>query len=490
MLHLAIQAEDCQDGVDNDLDGKVDCADSDCWTFPPGLCPENCTDGIDNNQDGFLDCQDWDCIDTEACQEDCDDGLDNDLDGEVDCADPDCLGDLSCEEICDDGLDNDFNGETDCADSSCVEHNACKELCDGSDNDQDGLIGCDDPDCDRVDPCLEYCDDGIDNDGNGLTDCEDRDCWHDGGCFESNCEDGLDNDGDGLTDCEDERCQVPRYCEVDYSGMCTDGIDNDSNGLIDCEEAACFDAVGCIEDCTSSADDDNDGLLNCDDDDCWGDAACQVYTAQVLTGTYRYRRTYRKSRTRAARYLSYSDKPGAGRLLTYERNDKGFRGQINTSTDGLEGVLWVSSPAGAKQTCTWTLSGRSDSSFGRGSGYNSFSRSYYTSAGGCISTYRSNWVGSSPSHYAKSDAGNLVFSSACGLPSSHKRIAIEKAPLNNMVQSSTYGSSTTPYSPAPTSLIGSCGFSGSRSSSSSVYRFVNNRYVYNIFGASSTTWQF
>lgn len=406
LQHLGLQDEVCEDGLDNDLDGKVDCADPDCWTLL-SQCPEICDDGVDNNRDGFVDCRDWTCAESEACQEDCADGVDNDMDGDVDCADSDCLWVSSCAEICDDGVDN---------------------------------------------------------------------------------------NGNGLTDCEEERCQLPAYCEGDYSsagdmGMCTDGIDNDGNGLIDCEEAACVDVVGCIEDCTSSADDDDDGLLNCDDDDCWGDAACQAYTAQVLSGTYRYKKTYSTSRTRSARYLSYSDKSGAGRLLTYERHEDGFDGQVNTSTDGLKGVLWVSSPAGAKQTCAWTLNGRSDSSFGHGSRYSSLFRSYFTSEMNCSSTYMTNWVGSSPSHYSKSNAGNLVFSSACALPSSHRRIAIEKAPLNHKVQSSSYVNSTTPYTTGPSAFTGVCGYVGTRSSYSSVYRFINNRYTYNAFGASSTTWQ-
>src|SRR5262249_20594490 len=62
----------CTDGIDNDGDGKIDCADSDCepklkllngiFYCPNGCdCPEACADGIDNDRDGKTDCADPDC---------------------------------------------------------------------------------------------------------------------------------------------------------------------------------------------------------------------------------------------------------------------------------------------------------------------------------------------------------------------------------------------------------------------------------------------
>ncbi len=47
----------CSDGADNDGDGKIDCADSDCV----GAGTENCTDGIDNDGDRAIDCGDAKC---------------------------------------------------------------------------------------------------------------------------------------------------------------------------------------------------------------------------------------------------------------------------------------------------------------------------------------------------------------------------------------------------------------------------------------------
>src|SRR5690606_24200229 len=70
-------------------------------------------------------------------QEICDDGIDNDGDGAVDCQDSDCLNHPSCaipDEICDDGIDNDGDGAVDCQDSDCANHPACQvSQCPGGD---------------------------------------------------------------------------------------------------------------------------------------------------------------------------------------------------------------------------------------------------------------------------------------------------------------------------------------------------------------------
>ena len=59
----------------------------------------DCTDGIDNELDGFVDCCDDECAADAACLAEtmCGDGADNDCDGVADCADADCAGDLACE---------------------------------------------------------------------------------------------------------------------------------------------------------------------------------------------------------------------------------------------------------------------------------------------------------------------------------------------------------------------------------------------------------
>jgi hypothetical protein len=66
---------------------------------------EDCDDGVDNDHDGTVDCDDTDCTDDPACRvaplyaapiEDCDDDIDNDHDGDVDCDDSDCDDDRAC----------------------------------------------------------------------------------------------------------------------------------------------------------------------------------------------------------------------------------------------------------------------------------------------------------------------------------------------------------------------------------------------------------
>lgn len=73
---------------------------TDCEPGSAGLCgpPENtCDDGFDNDQDGPIDCADTDCQGVAGCGEIvCDDGIDNDSDVQIDCADTDCAGVGSC----------------------------------------------------------------------------------------------------------------------------------------------------------------------------------------------------------------------------------------------------------------------------------------------------------------------------------------------------------------------------------------------------------
>ncbi len=105
--------EICGNGLDDDCDGLIDWADSDCENcgngeddegetcfncpqdMPFGECEELCGDGVDNDGDGFIDeeCEicfnlvddDGDGLIDEGCGEpDCSNGLDDDGDGEID----------------------------------------------------------------------------------------------------------------------------------------------------------------------------------------------------------------------------------------------------------------------------------------------------------------------------------------------------------------------------------------------------------------------
>jgi hypothetical protein len=63
-----LRDEDCGDGVDNDRDGEVDCADDACFGDPVWCSAErDCADGDDNDRDRLVDCEDPDCAATAAC---------------------------------------------------------------------------------------------------------------------------------------------------------------------------------------------------------------------------------------------------------------------------------------------------------------------------------------------------------------------------------------------------------------------------------------
>jgi len=63
IAYLSLQAcgedpgpqEVCDDFIDNDGDGRVDCDDSGCSTFGPCTLTEDCTNGVDDDNDGRID---------------------------------------------------------------------------------------------------------------------------------------------------------------------------------------------------------------------------------------------------------------------------------------------------------------------------------------------------------------------------------------------------------------------------------------------------
>ncbi len=223
----------CSNGVDDNGDGKVDCADPTCFLKPacaPGA--EDCTNGIDDNGDQLVDCLDTLCAQAAAClpgAERCADGEDNDEDGLVDCADADCASSPSClaekETVCDDGIDNDRDDAKDCADPDCAADASC----------QNTEVG--------------KCANNIDDDGDGKKDCEDIDCAQSScgsGCLcaanakrEIFCNDNVDNDGDGLKDCADPDC--PTYGVE----ICDNGQDDTCDRAVDCGDAKCGSNAAC-----------------------------------------------------------------------------------------------------------------------------------------------------------------------------------------------------------------------------------------------------
>lgn len=196
----------CNDGVDNDLNGKADCADPGCnlASCGPGCqcqalhkAERNCNDATDNDGDQQTDCEDDNCAGA-GC-------------GDGGCV---CFGNKETETACDDTADNDGDGQSDCGDMDC-DAKACAAgttrscaggscLCNGG------------APADEV-PSGGLCRDRVDNDCDGLVDCAEANCDMascnpDGGlgCLcrtgqatETKCDDRQDNDGDGDTDCAD-----------------------------------------------------------------------------------------------------------------------------------------------------------------------------------------------------------------------------------------------------------------------------------------------
>jgi hypothetical protein len=127
--------EACFDQVDNDSDGLVDCADPDCAGAVNGPCDtglaSSCAAGQVQCVNGAAA-----CVQLEFPQQEiCDDGIDNDCDNQIDCADRNCRRNPACStttgaegkgKTCTDGKDNDGDGKIDCDDSDCAANRACK----------------------------------------------------------------------------------------------------------------------------------------------------------------------------------------------------------------------------------------------------------------------------------------------------------------------------------------------------------------------------
>ncbi len=297
--------EVCDNGLDDNGNGLVDCHDADCdGVLGCELGVEvTCGDGFDNDADGVADCADADCAAQsfcEAVETRCGDGFDNDADGQSDCGDPDCDALAGCEygteSHCGDGFDNDADAALDCADADCAAAGGCEypetRCRDGFDNDGDGARDCADADCPSAAGCERpeaSCQDGFDNDGDGTRDCADADCAAASGCEqpEANCQDGFDNDGDGTADCADADCAGAWWCEA-AERSCHDGFDNDGDGLVDCLDPHCHGRSGCEfgteAACADLFDNDGDGLGDCLDPDCAAAPLCQPVESRCADG--------------------------------------------------------------------------------------------------------------------------------------------------------------------------------------------------------------
>ncbi len=277
--------EICDNGIDDDGDRALDCADAEC--ADAGACvdvkvPENCNDGRDNDLDGQVDCQDSDCANQLYCQEDCRNGEDDDGNGQVDCEDAKCLGvDPACGEVCGDGLDNDGDGKFDCDDPDCADQNPpCGP--DVTDTDSETSGGVDGLVCsyNGEAPHTCACADALDNDGDGAVDNEDLHCFGPFDDDEESFATGIPGDNEGSKGYTE--CPFDGNSGIGNDAICCNPADPTQNVVPNgCDNRACCEVdvngngtgetVGIYGDCVFAPACGDDGTHGCpcaNEDDC------------------------------------------------------------------------------------------------------------------------------------------------------------------------------------------------------------------------------
>ena len=215
---------DCTDGLDDDGDGDLDCADTDC--FNKSACEfgqeQSCADSLDNDGDGLSDCADRDCW----CTSDCVMPAGGCCAGQVLVR---CLSDQVTTEDCyQAGTVQSCGWEGESGQMNCGEGlgpPGMGGLCPGVDCDWDctgrecGGDGCGGM-CGQC-PAGKLCLDGL---CECAPDCVDKLCGGDGcGGTCGDCEDGFECSG-GECECVDKSC-APKGCgQVTLVGCCLDNV--------------------------------------------------------------------------------------------------------------------------------------------------------------------------------------------------------------------------------------------------------------------------
>jgi Zn-dependent metalloprotease len=244
---------------------------------PGGGTPiEVCNNGVDDDGDGAIDCADADCAADPACTstpaEDCSNGVDDDGDGAVDCADPDCAGDPACVATAD--------GD-ECVDAiiallganpvNTVGATNSTELSDPAQCSGTFLGGF----FQDIWYSFTPASDGLLT----LSLCNSVDFDTDVAIYIGGCggldQIGCNGDGSGCAGFTSLLSDVPVTAGIEYK-IRIGGWNASANGTGTLDLTL---VSGTTENCTNGVDDDLDGLTDCEDPDCSADPACIPFPA-------------------------------------------------------------------------------------------------------------------------------------------------------------------------------------------------------------------
>ena len=234
---------------------------------------EICNNSVDDDGDGAIDCNDTDCAADPACSgtptEDCSNGVDDDGDGQIDCADADCSSSPACNPVSGDecltAVDaflgtNPVNTTTATTSSDASDSSQCSgTFLGGFHSDvwyrfvapQDGLM------------TASLC---------GFVDFDSDLAVYQGGCAALS-QVGCNGDGSGCVNLSSIVTDVPVSAGTEYM-IRVGGWSETAAGTGNLEITV---TTGSQENCTNGTDDDQDGLIDCEDPDCSAEPSCTPF---------------------------------------------------------------------------------------------------------------------------------------------------------------------------------------------------------------------